>query len=316
MPLTMIKSEAKYLPTALFPKDFSWPRISMVTSVYNGERYLEATICSILQQGYPNLEYIMIDDGSTDKSPEIIEKYKRYLSFHKRNESRQGGLFASLNEGFAKSTGPIMGWLNASDMLHLNSLFVVGSIFAEFPEVEWITGRPTILSPSGMTIMIDKVPRWSRYPVLAGLPSDQRIQQESTFWRRSLWRKAGGFLDSSYRAEGDFDLWIRFFRHSRLYSVDALIGAYRRHGEALSSDNMESYDQTCANIVERELNLIPRGTAIKYFRRIGVRLREVPGLRSLWYRIGVKAIISGRRHPVIRYDGDKWVVEERVMRQD
>ncbi len=285
----------------------------MVTSVYNGEEYLEPTICSILQQGYPNLEYIIIDDGSTDKTAEIIEKYKRYLSYHKRNERRMGGLYVSLNDGFARSTGSIMGWLNASDMMHINGLFVVGSVFASFPEVEWITGRPTVLSPSGMTIMVDKLPRWSRYPVLAGIPSDQRIQQESTFWRRSLWTKSGSCLNTSYRAEGDFDLWIRFFRHSKLYSVNALIGAYRRHGGALSSGSAEDYDKTCESIIDRELKSVRWGRAVKYFRKAGRLVSKVPMLRSLWYRLGIKAMISGKRHPIINFENNEWVIEDVEM---
>ncbi len=282
----------------------------MVTSVYNGEEYLEPTICSILQQGYPNLDYIIIDDGSTDKSPEIINKYKQYLSYHKRNDERMGGLFASLNEGFARSTGSVMGWLNASDMLHINGLFVVGSVFASFPEIEWITGRPTVMSASGLTVVVDKLPRWSRYPLLAGIPSDQRIQQESTFWRRSLWNRAGGYLDASYRAEGDFDLWVRFFRHSKLYSVDALIGAYRRHENALSSGNAERYDNTCEEIVERELESIRWGKSLKFFRKSGQLASGIPLLRSIWYSLGVKAFVWGRRHPVVSLVNDEWAVDE------
>jgi hypothetical protein len=313
MSLAVVGSEMQYAPTARYEKEFAWPRISMVTSVYNGEEYLESTICSILQQGYPNLEYIVVDDGSVDKTPEIIERYKRFISIHKRNEKRMGGLFASLNDGFAQSTGSIMGWLNASDMLHINGLFVVGSVFSSFPDVEWITGRPTILSASGMTVMVDKLPRWSRYPFLAGLPSEQRIQQESTFWRKRLWERAGGFLNTSYRAEGDFDLWIRFFRHSKLHSVDALIGAYRRHGGALSSGAMEKYDQTCENIVELELDSIRWGQSVKYFRKIRRLVSRIPVLRSVWYSVGVKATLSGRRHPVIAFEDDKWVIRERGM---
>jgi hypothetical protein len=84
---------------------------------------------------------------------------------------------------------------------------------------------------------IRKLPSWSRYRFLAG--ANKYIEQELTFWRTGLWEKAGSQLNDSYRDVGDFDLWVRFFRHARLYSVDALIGGYRFHSDAISSSNME-----------------------------------------------------------------------------
>src|SRR6266849_6433096 len=143
----------------------TWPRITMVTAVYNGEKYLEETICSVVHQRYPNLEYIVVDDGSTDRTVEIINKYEQHLSWWVSQPNK--GLYASLNAGFARSTGEIMGWLNANDKLHTNGLFVVGSIFSALPDVEWITGRPTIFNEDGMTIGVHEVRRWSRYRFLA-----------------------------------------------------------------------------------------------------------------------------------------------------
>jgi glycosyltransferase involved in cell wall biosynthesis len=307
-------------PIAIFPKDFVWPRISMVTAVYNGAAYLEATICSLLQQGYPNLEYIIIDDGSTDRTPEIIRKYERHLTYTTRHTNR--GLYASLNVGYARSTGEIMGWLNASDMLHVNGLFVVGSVFAQFADIKWITGRPTLFSSSGMTVQVAaQLPRWSRYPFLfatkeyvPGLAStNQYIQQESTFWRRGLWEVAGGSMETAYRAEGDFDLWVRFFRHAPLYSVDALIGGYRRHEDALSSSNIDRYSRTCETIVERELDSVRWGKSLKLFKRLTRSIRQVPIVRWIWGEIAVRGlyhILSRSRPPILEHNNDKWVINE------
>jgi glycosyltransferase involved in cell wall biosynthesis len=286
-------------------KDLVWPRISMVTAVYNGAAYLEATICSILQQNYPNLEYIIIDDGSTDETPEIIKKYAQHLAYTTRHTNR--GLYASLNVGYAHSTGEIMGWLNSSDMLHRNGLFVVGSVFNRFAAVEWITGRPTIFSPDGMVVEVKQLPRWSQYPYLAfGI---QYIQQESTYWRRSLWERAGGAMSTSYRAEGDFDLWVRFFKHAKLHSVDALIGGYRLHEDALSLGNVDRYNSVCNSIIDRELESIEWGKSVKRFRRFGKLIQRVPIARALWQRIGVRGlhhILTRTQPPIIRYDRGDW----------
>jgi hypothetical protein len=125
--------------------------------------------------------------------------------------------------------------------------------------------------------------------------ANKYIQQESTFWRRSLWEKAGGELNASYRDVGDFDLWVRFFRHARLYSVDALIGGYRFHSDAISSSNMERYNQRCDNIIETELKSIPRAAAVKAFRRVSSAVKNIPKVRGIWQRIAVKSLYpSGR----------------------
>jgi glycosyltransferase involved in cell wall biosynthesis len=114
-----------------------WPRITLVTPVYNGIRYIEETIRSIVYQGYPNLEYIVVDGGSTDGTVDIIRKYQKHISWWVSRKDR--GVYDALNTGFAQGTGNIMGWLNASDQLHTSGLFVVGSVFASLPAVEWLT---------------------------------------------------------------------------------------------------------------------------------------------------------------------------------
>jgi cellulose synthase/poly-beta-1,6-N-acetylglucosamine synthase-like glycosyltransferase len=111
-----------------------WPRITLITPVFNGVRFLEETIRSIVYQGYPNLEYIVVDGGSTDGTVDIIRKYQKHISWWA--STRDNGVYDALNNGFAQATGNIMGWLNASDLLHTSGLFVVGSVFAALPAVE------------------------------------------------------------------------------------------------------------------------------------------------------------------------------------
>ena len=284
-----------------------WPKITLVTAVYNGAKYLEATIRSVVEQGYPNLEYIVVDDGSTDGTGEIIRKYERAVSCWIRQENQ--GLYAALNAGFARASGAVMGWLNSSDLLQVNGLFTVGSVFAGLREVEWITGRPTKISATGMTIDVLAVPRWSRRRFLAG--ANKHIQQESTFWRRSLWEKAGGYLDTDYRAEGDFALWVRFFRHARLHSVNALIGGYRLHEGALSSSNMDRYNRNCDEIAGREVESL-RGSeraALRAFRWISDAVKPIPKVRGLWQRAAMPNLyrMRGRDWPeIIEYGERGW----------
>jgi glycosyltransferase involved in cell wall biosynthesis len=284
----------------------SWPKISLVTAVYNGEKYLEETIRSILGQGYPNLEYILVDGGSTDGTVEIIRRYEKQVTCWFRQEGT--GVYAALNQGFARSTGEIMGWLNSSDMLHVDGLFVVGSVFAALREVEWITGRPTGFGTNGMGVRIGEVPHWSRYRFLAG--ANIFIQQESTYWRRGLWERAGGALSTEFRAEGDFELWTRFFRTAKLYSVDALIAGYRRHEDALSASDIDGYVRRCDEIAGREVELLPRWRGLlKAFRWMSRAVKPIPKLRGLWYRAAIKSLYNVRGAdwpPLIEWDDREW----------
>jgi hypothetical protein len=289
--------------------EIKWPRITLVTAVYNGARYIEDTIRSIVEQGYPNLEYIIVDGGSTDGTVDIIRKYDKNVTWWVSQPDK--GVYDALNTGFARASGEIMGWLNASDMLHTKGLFVVGSVFAGLPEVEWITGRPTKFSPAGMTVKVWPVPRWSRMRFLAG--ANKYIQQESTFWRRKLWEKAGGRLSTEFRAEGDFELWVRFFRHARLYSVDAFIAGYRAHEGALSSSNMEMYDGTCDAIADRELQSLNGARGAKIFRRISRLVKPIPKVRGLWQRAAMRALygLPGPDWPpVIEHGVEGWEIRK------
>jgi len=284
-----------------------WPRIALVTPVYNGEEYLEATIRSVVNQGYPNLEYIVVDAGSTDTTIEIIRKYEGSISGWLAE--RDNGMYDALNKGFARTSGEIMGWLNSSDLLQVNGLFTVGSIFRALTEVEWITGRPTKISATGTTIDVLPVPRWSRERFLAG--ANKYIQQESTFWRRSLWEHAGGRLSTEYRAEGDFELWVRFFRHARLHSVNALIGGYRLHDGALSASNMERYNRNCDEIAAREVERLHgrKKAALKAFRWMSRAVHPIPKVRGLWQRVAMRGLYGMRGRdwaPVIEYGENGW----------
>jgi glycosyltransferase involved in cell wall biosynthesis len=286
-----------------------WPRITLVTAVRNGAQYLEEAICSVLEQGYPNLEYIIVDGVSTDGSVEVIRKYEKHLAWWVSQSDKN--VYEALNTGFARSTGQIMGWLNASDKLHPRGLFVAGGVFAGFPEVDWITGRASAFSGSGMTIRVLDVPRWSRARYLAG--ANRHIQQESTFWRRSLWEKADAALNDSYRDVGDAELWVRFFRHARLHTVDALIGGWRDHPDSISHADMQSYNRNLNAVIDEELQRSPGLGIAKLLTAADRTMKRIPKVRVAWKKLVMDHIIWCMHHlpgsdlpPVIRYQRGQW----------
>jgi glycosyltransferase involved in cell wall biosynthesis len=285
-----------------------WPKITLVTPVFNSAQYLEQTIQSVISQQYPNLEYFIEDGASTDASLDIIRKYEANLSGWTTEPDE--GMYDALNRGFARSSGEIMGWISATDMLHTRSLYVVGSVFKALPQVEWITGRPTGFSEDGMPVGVSRsLKRWSRVRFLAG--SNRYIQQESTFWRRSLWEKAGAYLDASRRDGSDFELWVRFFRHARLYSVDALIGGFRVHSDSLSLNSPLDYNRIHDQIIAAERKRTPWGRAFAAFAGFNRAAVKIPVLNVLWRNIVMSALTrmpGPDWAPLIRYRNHTWTL--------
>ena len=227
-----------------------WPKISIVTPSFNQSRYLEETILSVVSQNYPNLEYIIIDGGSTDNSIDIIKKYENHLAYW--ISEPDNGMYGAIQKGFEQSTGEIMAWINSDDMYHRNSLFTVAEIFSSFPLINWIVGAITYYDEDGKTVSSGQSRFFSRFDFYN---YDYKwIQQESVFWRRSLWEKTGSTLDTSLRLAGDFDLWVRFFQHDKLYVTHALIGGFRfRHKNQKTIDQMEEYIKEIDFILKNNL---------------------------------------------------------------
>src|SRR5438046_1137223 len=133
------------------------PRIAIVTPNYNYAHFLEPAIRSVIAQRYPDLEYIVIDDGSTDNSVEVIRSFQSQLAHWESNANR--GQYNVINAGFGRSTGEIMGWLNSDDMHLPWTLRAVGDIFASFPEVNWIsTLHRGIWDWNGYSLGFDSIP--------------------------------------------------------------------------------------------------------------------------------------------------------------
>jgi hypothetical protein len=193
-----------------------------------------------------------------------------------------------------------MGWISATDQLHIGGLAVLGGVFREFPDVEWITGRPTWFNEVGQTIKVLDIRRWSRGRYLGG--ANRYIQQESTFWRRSLCEKAGGYADASRRMSSDVELWARFFRHAQIYSVDALIGGFRLHRDSLVLSNWEACNQIADEIIDAEVNGASGYKMVKLFRRINRTIRRISKIRVVWQRL----VLNSPNGILYRLPGPDW----------
>ena len=289
--------------------DSRFPRITIVIPALGRDQWLEATLRSVIYQDYPNLEFIVIEDGASAERRNILDRYKEHFSWQTCPPGTE--LCAALNLAFSKSSGEIIGWLEPGELLHTNGLAVIGGVFAALPDVEWITGRPFNFSASGMPTGLKHLERWSRIRFLAG--GNKYIHRETTFWRRSLWERAGGALATEYGVAGEFELFMRFFRHARLYSVEALIGGYRTHpGNHSATGSHRAYNQICDGIADRELAAVPGAHAANLFRNLTRVVAHIPMLRRLWHRYALQSIYrcpGWDWHPRIVSRRDKWVLE-------
>lgn len=180
------------------------PRISVVTPSYNQARFLEATMESIHSQGYPNLEHIVIDGGSTDGSVEIIERYADRLA-HWVSEPDNGQTDA-IAKGFAMTTGEILCWLNSDDLWEPWTLAEVAGYFTEHPDVEFVYGDSIWIDDEDRVIKPKREHGFSRFVFNYAF---NFLPQPSTFWRRGLYERVGG-IDPSFNNAMDADLWARF----------------------------------------------------------------------------------------------------------
>lgn len=230
-----------------------YPRISLVIPSYNYARYLTPCLDSILSQGYPNLELIVLDGGSTDGTVEILKRYDKHLAFWR--SAPDAGQYGAIEEGLNRATGEIMAWLNADDMFHPGAFDLVSRIFSRHPEVEWLMGRPNSFDQSGSQKHVHSyLPLNSRAKYLA---DEEFIQQEGVFWRRSLWQKSGAYIDKTLPLAADLELWARFFRSARLFSVDALVAGFRDHPLQKSKDKA-GYTAEANRVLARERELFAR----------------------------------------------------------
>lgn len=220
------------LPATL-PGGKAWPRITVVTPSFNQGRFLEETLLSVLNQHYPNLEYIVMDGGSPDESISILQKYGARLSFWASEKDR--GQCHAINKGFARATGEILTWLNSDDMLAPGALAAVALGF-HLSGADMVTGicqlhqDGTVLNqhltscedgPLSVEELLDQEHCWD---------AGQFFYQPEVFFTRNLWEKAGGHLDESLYFSLDYELWLRFASAgARLKVLGAPLALYRVH---------------------------------------------------------------------------------------
>jgi glycosyltransferase involved in cell wall biosynthesis len=225
------------------------PLVSIVTPSYNMAKYLAETIESVLAQDYPNIEYIVIDGGSTDGSLEILERYRdrlRYVS-----EPDHGPSDAAA-KGLGQARGEIVTWLNADDTLLAGAVRIAAAYLQEHPETDVVYGEGWWIDENGAVI--------SRYPTLPfdekTLERDCFICQPAAFLRASSYRRCP--LDPNVARSFDYDLWIRMAKAGfRFASIPEYLAKSRMHQGAKTIYERESVLEASMDLLKRHYGYIP-----------------------------------------------------------
>lgn len=203
------------------------PTISIITPSFNQARYLPKTIESVLTQDYPNMEYILMDGGSTDGSLEIIQNYADRLAYWESNPDR--GQTDAINKGFARATGKYLAWLNSDDVYKPGAISEAVDFLEKHPEVAMVYGDCTFIDAQDREIGRFPAAQTDVHRLRRGYV---HIPQQASFFRADLWRKVGP-LDPSFYFAMDYDLWVRLAKEAPLiYQPGRVWASFRLHGDA------------------------------------------------------------------------------------
>ncbi len=258
------------------------PKISITTPSLNQEMFLEETILSVLKQDYPNLEYIIIDGGSSDNSVGIIKKYEDHLSYWVSEKDR--GQADAINKGFLQSTGDALNWLNSDDLLVPGALRAVGEAYSKFPKSEFWFGDFNVIDKQGQIICTRKSPFFSYHQLFYGR---QLSSQPAVFFRRQVLEKIG-YLNEKYDFCLDLEFWIRAARmRCQFQQIKKKLASTRLHDAAKTTLLQKVLYKEHKSILNRYGGLgIAEGYAIEdyYFTFLNKFWRCVSAANRCFYR--------------------------------
>lgn len=212
----------------LMPDGQPWPRISIVTPSFNQAQFIEGTIRSVLLQGYPDLEYIIIDGVSTDNSVEIIKRYEPWLTYWVSEPDH--GQSHAINKGFAHCIGALLNWINTDDRLLIGALQAIAMTAAKHPNAPAYTGSGKVVDTQGNVLRVDE-PRGLRRTDLGDWPKNG-IWQPACFFRKRDLDRVGGTVNENLFVCFDLDLWLRLSTAGDFVPVKQTVAEITVHPDA------------------------------------------------------------------------------------
>jgi len=211
-----------------------YPKVTIITPSLNQGQFIEKTIQSVLSQEYPNLEYLIMDGGSSDNTLTILNSYSSHLKWVSEKDTGQAD---AINKGLHMASGDIIGYLNADDLFLPGTLTKVAKLFVQSPDIMWVTGKCRIIDEHDKEIRklitMDKN-ILLRYSNRLWLLMADYISQPATFWRASVLSELG-YLDEKLHYAMDYDFWLRLYSNYPLKLIPEYLAAFRVHTESKNS---------------------------------------------------------------------------------
>jgi glycosyltransferase involved in cell wall biosynthesis len=227
-------------------KDPNYPKISIVTPSYNQVEFLERTILSVLNQNYPNFEYIIIDGGSTDGSVEMIKKYEQYLAYW--TSEKDNGQTDAINKGFSQATGEILGWQNSDDIYMPRAFYEAIEKFSRNTDADLVFGNKYWIDEKDRIIRDARYVSFNYYSLLY---EGSALSNQSTFWKKTLMDRIG-FFNQNFKFCMDYDFWVRASKKGKFLLIRNYLGATRYHKNTKTNTIVHIWHTEYLAILKRE----------------------------------------------------------------
>ncbi len=260
-----------------------YPRITIITPSFNQVEYLERTILSVLEQSYPNLEYIIIDGGSTDGSVDVIQRYSEQLAYWVSEPDN--GQTDAINKGLRVATGEWVAWQNSDDIYFPGALFSLASAVKKHSKAELIIGNMILIDEH------DNLLRDMHYvkPTYKSLLAEGMVlTNQAAFWRRALHDEIG-MLNEELHYKFDYEWFLRLTKHCNCIHVNRFWGALRLHDETKTSLHPQRFIDEAALFLPKDE--MPQWQVSLYkLRRLALMIAQgelVYITRGIWRRISL-----------------------------
>lgn len=213
------------------------PLVSIVTPSFNQAQFIDKTIRSVILQDYSRIEYVVMDAASEDGTDQVLAKYSKHIK--KTIREKDEGQSDAINKGFKLTSGEIMAYINSDDC-YMNDHVVsrVVELFEQNPNVDVIFGKREYIDEAGYFVLNYPFRQFNKKLLYESC----YIPQECTFWRRSIYEKAGGMVDKNFNFAMDYDLWLRFLEAgAEFMAVDEYFGLFRWYPGQKSTDIWQKY---------------------------------------------------------------------------
>jgi glycosyltransferase involved in cell wall biosynthesis len=264
------------------PSGEPWPRVSIITPSFNQVEFIEETIRSVILQGYPDLEYMLIDGGSTDGSVDIIRKYQPWLADWVSGPDR--GQTYAINEGWRRATGGTLAYLNSDDCYLPGAITAAAAVFHAQPRIGMVYGTALVVDERG-----EKLRVWEGRPfdLKIMLTEGSIVPQPATFFSRNALEEAG-YLDEKWHMIMDYELCTRVGLQFPSVCLPAALARFRDHARSKTNTRFEV---TAAELLHWLETFSPNQVAPRELRTI-----KRATISRIHYELALTFLAQGRQH--------------------